>query len=70
MMHKTHNKIKQKIIYDLCYTLHPDIKFVVNLDGKVWRYLSVILLNTLKTKNKLHFITLNYTFDYTLYSKL
>ena len=23
------------LIYNYCYTLHPDIKFVVNLDGKV-----------------------------------
>ena len=22
--------------YDYCYTLHPDIRFVVNLDGKIW----------------------------------
>ena len=21
--------------YDYCYTLHPDIKFTVNLDGKI-----------------------------------
>ena len=47
--------------YDSCYTLHPDINFIVNLDGKVWHHMKILnwpLPNALKTKNKLHFITL------------
>ena len=26
------------IVYDLCYTLHPNVKFAVNLNGKVWHH--------------------------------
>ena len=35
--------------------------------GTMWYDLIVPLLNSLKTKEKIHFIILNYTPDYTLY---
>ena len=57
--------------YDRCYNLHPDIKFAVNLDGKVWHHVKklVPLPNPLKANKKLHFTTLNYTLNYTLHRK-
>ena len=57
--------------YDLCYTLHPDIKFTVNLNEKyVLRDLIASILNLLKTKDKLHFTILYYILDYILHPKL
>ena len=50
--------------YDTCYTLHPNVKFAVNLDGKVWHHVkrpNCPLLNPLKTNRKLHFTNLKYT---------
>ena len=56
------------------YTLHLNIKFVINLDGKVcrttWKDLIAPHLNPLKTKKKLYFITLKYTPYYNLFPKL
>ena len=52
------------------YTLHPDVKFAINFDKKkkkkknydtTQKNLIAHLLNALKTKDKLHFTTLNYT---------
>ena len=56
--------------YDHCYTLHSDIKFIINLDGKIWKYLIASLSNLLKIKKKLHFTILNYTPNYILHPKL
>ena len=62
------------INYDYCYTLHYHIKFVVNLDVEVWyhvKWFNCLYFQSLKNKKqKLHFITLNYTLDYTLHPKL
>ena len=56
--------------YDHCYTLHSDIKFAVNLDGKVWKDLIASLPNLLNIKEKLYFTTLNYIPNYILHPKL
>ena len=56
--------------YYPCYTLHPVIKFAINLNGKILHHVKDLiahLLNPLKTKDKLHFTTLNYTSKYTLH---
>ena len=56
--------------YDHCYPLYSDIKFAVNLDGKIWKDLIASLPNLLKIKKKLHFTTLNYSSNYILHPKL
>ena len=56
-----------------CYTLHPTSSLSLTWMKKyniIWKDLIASLLNLLKTKNKLHFITLNYTPYYTLHPKL
>ena len=56
--------------YNPCYTLHHAVNSSVILDGITWKNPTAPLLNSLKTYEKLHFITLNYTLNYTLQSKL
>ena len=36
--HKLFERTFCTINYNICYTLHPDIKFAVNLDGKVYHH--------------------------------
>ena len=55
---------------DPCYTLRPNIKFAINLDGKILHYVNrsnCPSSQSFKNKDKLHFTTLNYTSDYTLH---
>ena len=42
----------------------------IKKNGITWKDLFAPFLNALKTKDKLHFTTLNYTSDYTLHLKL
>ena len=56
--------------YNPCYTFHPTINIFVSLDGTIKIDSIAILLNSLKTNEKLHFITLNHTPVYTLHHKL
>ena len=36
--HKLFKRTFCTLNYNICYTLHPDIKFAVNLDGKVYHH--------------------------------
>ena len=72
-----HHKLFKCTLYTLKYDywciLHLNVKFVVNLDEKVWHFFNrpnYLSSQSQRTYEKLHFIILNYTPDYTLYSKL
>ena len=54
-------------------SLHLGIKFAINLDGKIWHNVkrpNCLYYQCFNNKNKLHFITINYTHDYTLHHKI
>ena len=76
-LHFLHLKFFEYIFYtlnyDICYTLHVEVKFAVNLDKKRWHHMKIYnapLQNPLKTKDKLHFTILNYTLNYIFHHKL
>ena len=72
------------INYNICYSLHPDIMFVINLDGKVWHHMKLancpssqslknkeeITLYHLKLYSWLHFVPPNFGFTSKLMANL